>query len=284
MIHRNIKYIYLIILLTFAALLLVNCSGGQNDENSEIAARVNDKIITVQEVLDLIPSYLSDAEKKSYSEKIVEKWVVEQILYQNSLKNGTVLTDIQITQIERLTISYIIQNFMDVQSSAENIKIRDNEINQYYEKHKDDYRFDKPVYHIYQLMLETWDKEIADEIKKASDLMATMNKYRLQSRPGEPVVNGDLGFVEVASLNPKIARVLKYKKEDDVTTSIKIDGKYFFIELVEKKKPGDYKPVKLVKSEIVTMLNMRHKSKHKEDLVKKLRSDFIIETFLSKLK
>ena len=66
------------------------------------------------------------------------------------------------------------------------------------------------------------------------------------------------------------------EKESDVTTSIKIDGKYFFIELVEKKKPGDHKPVKLVNSEIITMLNMRHKSNFKEDLVKKLRSDFYL--------
>jgi parvulin-like peptidyl-prolyl isomerase len=90
--------------------------------------------------------------------------------------------------------------------------------------------------------------------------------------------------VEVASLNPRIAKNLKYRKEGEITPPIKINGKYFFFQLLEVKKPGDVKPVELVKDEIEMMLKARKKAEFRENLIKSLRSNYVIETFLSKLK
>jgi hypothetical protein len=283
MISLRTNYIFTAIIVFTVAVIFTGCSF-QDENRKDVIARVGDNYLTVDEVTKNLPSYLSDKEKSDFGEKFVENWVINQILYQNAVQEGTVLSDQQKNELKKLHDSYIIRNFLDVKLASSAGAVTKEQIEKYYQKHQTDYLFTKPAYHLVQLMLEERNKEIFREIKNSKNLLSVLKKYRLISRPGEPMVNGDIGFVEVSSLNPRIARALRYKKIGEVTSPIKIEGKYFFLQLLEKKNPGDPKPLSLVEDEIRTLVEIQSRDALKEKLIKKLRTMYVIETFLSKLK
>jgi thioredoxin-related protein len=72
------------ILLLSLFLFLFACSTWNENVDSSVVASVGDARLLAETVKSQIPAYLGSEERQKYAEKIIEKWVKEQILVSNS--------------------------------------------------------------------------------------------------------------------------------------------------------------------------------------------------------
>lgn len=273
------NYIIIILLIIFT----ISCDRWEDIDDSKVVARVGEDYLTIDEVNSMLPDYLSNEEKNVYSEKFVESWITEQILYQTAKANNLSLTDKQKNYLNKLERSYLIGNYIDIRNLEQQKDVPFNLINNYYRKHLEDYEFDGPRIRLTQIMFETRVKDIFDEIKKTGDLNEIVKKYRLFSRPGESTVNGDLGFVDPELLNPVIRRRIRYLKVGDYTGPFTLQNKFVFVQVTDKKKKGDPIPIEFVKDEIKKIVDFQQRQEIRKQLIKEKRSNYIIETFMSRL-
>lgn len=271
------------ILTISAFLFLQSCDNWQSADDREVVARVDEFYLTIDQVKSLIPPYLSEKEKRSVSEKIVESWVVNQILYQTALQNNLTLTKNQKRYIDQLEQDYIIQNYLDVKALELIESITETAISNYYNSHLDDYLFRENNIRLTQIVFETRVKDIFNEIREVGNLNTIIQKYRLQSRPGETVINGDLGYIDQSKLNSLMNRRTRYLKIGEYTGPISVNKKFIFVQVTDRKKKGDQIPLYLVEDEIKMILEHLQRQDIKENMIKIRKHDFIVETFMSRL-
>ena len=277
------KIIILSGLISIIFFVLSSCDRWQSVDDKEVVARVDEFYLTIDQVKSLIPPYLSEKEKRSVSEKIVESWVVNQILYQTALQNNLTLSKIQKRYIDQLEQDYIIQNYLDVKALELRESITETAISNYYNSHLDDYLFKENNIRLTQLVFETRVKDIFNEIREVGNLNTIIQKYQLQSRPGENVINGDLGYIDQPKLTSLMNRRTRYLKIGEYTGPILINKKFVFVQVTDRKKKGDQIPLYLVEDEIKVILEYLQRQDIKENLIKKRKPDFVVETFMSRL-
>jgi parvulin-like peptidyl-prolyl isomerase len=274
------------ILISILALLLaMGILGGCSNEDmnkGNVVAQVNMASITTSELESSIPEGSSQEVKLALKRNLMEKWIEEEIFYQVALDEGLELSEDEYQQVQNYERSLLIQKFLDNRLSN-NYRILDQEIEDYYEKHRREFVWDDDYVHVIHLVLENDDRAIREEISKSKNLLDVIKKnfFDQQSTSERPI--GDLGYQKSNEFPSAIVRRIRNLKTGEISRAIKTQYGYHYVQLLDFQKKGNFKDLDLAREEIYMRLQLIKRDEEIKNLKQSLRARFTIQTDLSKL-
>lgn len=267
--------------VTFFMIILYACES--NSELPEgLVAQVNDRYFIKEQLNYRVPSDLDSDMAMALKKDLISKWVESEVLYQAAQKEDIVLDDKEKFLLFEYEKALIIQNYLR-QKLNSNYKISQREIEDYYREHSGEFTRANDEVHIIHLFLEQRDNAIFSEIARSDDLMKLIKKYYFDEKSTRERPNDDLGYVRVSQLPEKIRRALRYMKTGAISSPIKTDQGYHFIQLIDRQDAGSQKDIDLVKNEIILRLKRERRQMELERLQNELREDAQIQTYFSKI-
>lgn len=140
-----IKYISFASLTAFL-LLLLSCGDKSADkqEDKDVLVSVGDSVLTLREVVSLIPVGLSEEDSTTLFHKIVDDWVRDLVLTDYAENN---IPDID--KIDRMVENYrnnlIVERYIQSMTDASSVNVSESRIKAYYEEHHAELILDQPL-------------------------------------------------------------------------------------------------------------------------------------------
>ena len=269
-------------LLLFASFLMTTGCGSEENEVDDIVAQVNDVYITNAFLDEASSQQTSPEVQAALKRKIMEKWIEDEILYQSALREGLTWSDYEEQQVQMYRKRILIEKFLEKHLNR-SYRVLDQEVDDYYRQHEQEYIWKKDHVHLIHLVLDNDDRVIRREIGNSKNLLEVIEKnfFDQKSTPQRPI--GDLGYVSLDILPEKISARIKTMRTGTIQGPIKTDYGYHYIQLMDVQKQGTEMPLDIVKDEIIERIRLQKRKNELNDLMRELRTNFTIQTDLSKL-
>jgi peptidyl-prolyl cis-trans isomerase SurA len=308
------------IIVFISMVMMFTCVSARSETVDKIVAVVNDEIITQKELDKAFEPYLKKIEAtyqgndketvlKQTKDTLLQRLVDNLLLSQEAKKTGTGVKDEEAMEVlkeslARQNISMedfrkklageatplesimneIKAQLMRTRLMRREIKskvmISDQEIGEYYNKHRDEYE-GKEAVRIYQILFvvpkgadeatKTKIKNMAEEIQKraaageAFDMLAA--RY---SQGPEAAQGGDIGFIERGVSIPEVEQAAFGLAPNQVSSVIESNLGYHVIKVADKRGAG-IKPMEAVREEIKMKLEDEKLDKKYEEWISELR-------------
>lgn len=267
--HRSDSMYYAILFFIISSLWMWNC--GSLERNEEIVAKVGEAVLTLD---DLKMRMEHEGVAKDRTEEYIERWIDQELLYQEARKSGLDKDKALDLALENFKKQWMIQKLLE-KAFAENIRISQAEIKDYYEKNKSQFQVEEDEVHLLHLLTKTQEdaKTAFREIQagKPFDVVARNRAIDEFGKKG-----GDMGFVSRSALSPKIARVAFSLPIGNVSSIIKTSYGYHLIKVVGKRRKGDFKPVKEVENMILSQIRVEKERTVYYNLLYQLKNKYNI--------
>ena len=267
--------------MLFYSLVLSACLS-ESEQKKGVVAQVDLAQITNTDLEAALPETTSPEAKLSLKRKLMESWIENEIFYQSALKEGLSLSNHEKVMVrnyeKRLLVEKYLEKYLNV-----NYRVLDQEIEDYYNKHKQEFVWDDAYVHIIHLVIENEDRTIHNEIMKSKNLLAVIenNFFDQQSTQERPI--GDLGYVKLGELPSRLTSRIKTTKTGSIRGPIKTDYGYHYFQLMDTQSAGAVKELEIVKDEIILRIKMIKRRNELDNLKQNLRSNFNIQTDLNNL-
>jgi parvulin-like peptidyl-prolyl isomerase len=278
LINKSCKFAALI----FFAYVFVFCNGG-NKPPEEFVAQVNNEYLLNAQLNHQAPKFLDPESRFSLKKELITEWVNKEIFYQAALSEGQKLNDWEQYQVESYRKDLLIRKYLN-HKMRKDFPVSDRDIENYYEEHKEEFKRSEEEVHVVHLLIENRDRAIFNEISKTESLQAIIEKYYFNEKSTEIMPNGDLGYIPVSSLPNTFIRRIKKMKTGSVSSAIKTDNGYHFLQLNDWAKKGTYKSIDIVEKQIKFRLIREKRETYKQNLLETLKSEAQVQTYLSKIK
>jgi len=277
-IHSNLVIWILAVAVTG---LILSCSKSP-DEKGNIVAQVNTATLSNSELESSIPEETSDEVKSALKRNLIDNWIEDEIFRQTALEEGLTLSEKEKDMIKNYERSVLVQKFLESRLKDQ-YRILDQEIEDYYDKHRNEFIWDDDYVHIIHLVMENDDVAIKSEIRNSKSLMDVIKKNFLdqQSTPERPI--GDLKYQKLNEFPAEIVRRLKNMKTGNISGPVRTKFGYHYFQLLDNQKKGKIKELDIVRNEIVARLQLTKRNEEIEKLKNTLRPRFTIQTDLSKV-
>ncbi|RQV92482.1 MAG: hypothetical protein EH225_12005 [Calditrichaeota bacterium] len=263
--------------------LLLQCRNS-SVPSIDIIARVSDEYLTRDELANWMPPNLPDDQKVILARQYVDRWVHKTVMARSALNDGLSLSDYEQWSMEYLEKEMLSQKYLAAKLPRD-IIITDEEISTYYEENKEQFIRSEDEVHLVQLFLESMDKAIAEEIKEEKELLDVIKKNYLDTQVNRILEkNGDLGYVPVNSLRKEIVRYVKSGSTGRIYGPIRIEGGYYYFQMMDKQSADSYRSLDLVREEIELRLKSIKREKLAEEIVRKQSEKFTIEIYPEHIK
>lgn len=254
----------------FAWLLALSaCS--ETNKPEEFAARVNDSFLTESE----LENKLADNRYSTkHREELIRDWIENEILFQEA-ESEAVLDDTLYKQIiyetqKKLAAALLVKKFFEENS----VKISEGEIFQYYEEHREEFKFNTDVY-VYNII------RFSDELK-AIDFRNTLietdwNKAGNAFSEDSSILFKSSGVLKHDyELNPPVvAKILKYLNENEVSIIFETEpGIYNVAQLIQKIDKNKIPPFRFVRKIVADRLSILKKHEMYKDYMDDLYSKY----------
>lgn len=247
-----------------------------------MVAQVNDSYLTADELKFSTPSGMDRDMALALKKDFIARWVESEILYQAALDEGYKLNPNEQFFVDTYLKSLLVQRYLNAKLDKD-YNITRQEIEDYYQKNRQEFKREKDEVHIVHLFMEHKDKAIFSEIAKSDDLSGLIKQYYFNERSTSEQPNGDLGYVALKALPESFIRTIKRMKTGNVSKPIKTTSGYHFIQLLDHQKAGSIKNVEQVKNEISIRLRQEQRVAEKARVLNGIKSEMQIQTYLSKI-
>ncbi len=261
--------------------LLAACTQ-KNKFPDNMVAQVNDNFLTAEALKYNTPSGLDQDMALALKKDYIARWVESEILYQAALSEGYKLNAKEDFFINTYAKSLLVQRYLNAKLDKD-YNVTRQELDEYYKKHRHEFKREQDEVHIVHLFMGHRDKAIFDEIAKTDDLLNLIKQYYFDERSTTEQPNGDLGYVAISALPESFSRAIKRLKTGAVSSPIRVKDGFHFIQLLDAQKSGSIKDLEQVKNDISIRLKREHRIAEKERLLKTIKNDVQIQTYLSKI-
>jgi len=220
--------------------------------------------------------YLND-QIRSY----VYRWVDRQVLYQAALdKKLDLRPDIR-RELDRLRQDLIIQYFLD-QNIDDHPQITEEEIQQYYVQHRDDFVRDFPEYRYFYLICK--DRSTANRLKRQLRKGKSFAEIVKENYP-EKVFNQfwDSGTVQIDQVLPPLQRMVRTLKPGSLYGPVLSNNAAILVQLVERYDSHTVRSLEQVRSEIEQRLKESRYREQYQKLLVSLKNRYKINYFFDRL-
>ncbi len=264
--------------LIFAMVLI---SGPSYGKKEKVLARVNGEPITEKdfsEALEVLPPQLRAVVQSNpdMKKKFLENLINQKLLLQQMRKEGVKEDEEIKRKVRQYREALLLKKYVDEKLS--NIKVTDEEVKEYYEKHKSEFTQPAKV-KVRHILVKT--KKEAEEIRKkllkGADFAALARKYSIDKASARN--GGELGELTRDSLVKEFANVAFSLKVGEISKPVKTRFGYHIIQ-VEKKTPEVVIPLSHVKEEIRQTLLHQKRSEALRKMIEDLKKKSKVEVYV----
>jgi len=269
---RKKRFAYLLL----AQLLLSSSCDKTVAPQGDVIARVGNEYMTLTTLKHDIPehirSHLSPAELRAF----VLRWINDQVLYQEALARRVDKFPEVMREVDRLKTQILIGKLVEV-ALAETLHVSDAEIQKYYDANKESFILSEDLVWAYHLLAPKLQE--ARAIRKRLVGGETFQQVEKSMNPDSTnSQEWDLGYFSKTDVIPAIAQTVFNMRVNSFSAPIKSEFGYHIIQLRDKQKKGQIKPIQAVRDEIRQKLLTRKRQDRYERFLLQMKSKFEIET------
>jgi len=257
--------------LALLATFLIALPGCGKREDAPVVAKVGDKVLTVDDLYEMVPSG-ADLE---HVMSVVDDWVDDQLLYKEAVRRGIDKEEAVRRLIENSKMDIVINELLEREIKAAG-RITEEMIKKYYEDHKESFIRDKLEIRARQILVDSKSKawRLRSRIISGEDFgkIAREESLDISSQNG-----GDLGYFSEDMVDEGFWRAVINMKPNVISTPIRTGLGYHIIEVLDRKQAGTLKELGEVRDEIVAEIYAERQREVASKLLEKLRSENVLE-------
>jgi peptidyl-prolyl cis-trans isomerase C len=231
------KRIFAVIFI-LAALFACNKKPTESKEQKgAVLAKVGNAVITETDLerdLKSLPDYAQQIfQDEKGREKFLDELVKKEMLYQEAMKKGIDKTPEFAKKVEEFKKLTLVSELLEKEIMAKS-KVSDQEIKDYYDKHKDDFATTTQI-KASHILVKTEEEagKIEARLKKGEKFEVIAKKESIDKGSGKN--GGDLGFFSKGQMVPEFEKAAAGLKKGEVSSPVKTNFGYHIIKVTDKK-------------------------------------------------
>lgn len=261
--------------LTALLFLLAGCEGGREGPVPELPpdaiVRVGDRVLTATELERLMP----DGERIPFDaaerRRFVDRWVETELLRREAVARGFRDDPRVEARIAALEQEFLAGHMLHIEL-RERTNVTEEEIERYFEEHREEYLYEYRVSHILVNTIE--------EAREVMELLGKQSFARVANRHSvDPLARrgGDLGYLTKGNMIPEFETVIFDMKPGEVRGPIRSDFGYHIVKLVGMREASVAVGLEEVRERIMNNLIIRKRERAYEEFLAELRAQTTIE-------
>ncbi len=191
---------------------------------------VNNEKLTAREFKILIPQY--NLLTKEDVENFIENWIDMELVYQKAKKEGFLKNETLKVKMEAAQKDFIVNYY--IQTKTANILVSQQEILDYYNKHKKDFLYQVKIQYIILPDMGTAESVYKQLLNGANFKKLTSEVSMDKSvNKGEPTPYFGRGM---QNMDPLLEETIFSMKVGEISKPIKTMAGYYIVKLVDKKQ------------------------------------------------
>ncbi|MBW1964480.1 MAG: peptidylprolyl isomerase [Deltaproteobacteria bacterium] len=262
-----------------------------SDEKENILAQVGSYKLTLEQFevqIQSLPPQLQMAllRNPQLKEQFLDRWVDITLIAQEA-RDKKLDQDPEIqAKIEDIMNAVLAQEFLQ-REMGDKVKVTDDEIETYYNGHKEDFANLESVKARHILLkvpegvnekawkeAESKAKDIKKKLENGKDFAELAKKY--SDDPGTKDSGGDLGFFTKGRMVPEFESVAFSLKPGELSEPVKTNFGYHIIE-VQEKKAASIKNLADVQAQIRQALQTEKQQKSQDALIEQLKAKYPVK-------
>lgn len=269
-----------IILTAGVILALMACSekGRQESQSGNILARVNQEVLTYEDIIYQIPPELRANMTDEDLLGAVETWINTEVLYQKAVAEGLDEEPDVKAMIRWGTKETVAKKLIDREISSQ-IEVPTSDIEKIYQAQKDKLKVEKDRFRASHILLDDYETAMAiyNRLKKGSRFEEMVNDY---SRDRQSAVRGgDIGYFTADQVEAPFAQAVNNLKEGSFSKPVKTSYGFHIIKLTERISAGSDLDSLEAKGRIRNQLLTEKQAEELRRTIDSLRSEADIETY-----
>jgi peptidyl-prolyl cis-trans isomerase C len=233
---KNIK-IFIAILSAISALVLSSGCAKKPSLDDKVLVKVSDSIITVKDfksrIAKLPPYYRNIVEKDS--KRYLEEIIMEKLFYEAAIRKGLDRDKEVVEIVNQAKKKIITAKLIETEVDA-NVKITKDEMKQYYETHKGDFKTPE-LWRASHILIAT-EKEARDILDALAQGAKFEDLAKEKSMDATATRGGDIGFFRLGQLVPDFEKACLKLSIGQTSDVVKTQFGYHIIKLTDKKEAG----------------------------------------------
>lgn len=268
------RFFALVVILT----MFIACSQETNQENEAALAKVNNEILTYEDLLFQIPPQLRYKITDENLLEAVETWINTEVLYQKAVEDGLDKEPDVKAMIRAGIKETLAKKFIETELTS-NIDISPVLIDSIFHARKEQYKLDEDKYRASHILLDDIEtaKAIYERLKKGANFNDMALDYSKDRRSADN--NGDIGYFTADQLEPTFAEAVRKMKIGSFSKPVKTSYGYHIIKLTDRKRAGSDLDSLEAKNVIREQLFVGRHAEAFQKIVDSLRAEAIIERF-----
>ena len=245
----------------------------------EHAAVVNGSPITILELerrMESLPTYYRDQYKgEEGNRKLLNEIINQELMLLEAVRIGLDKEGDIVAHLEQEKRNYLTNEIIN-RLIHEKSKASDAEVNEYWDKHQDEYRSDK-THHVLHIRVK--ERALADslhaELLKDADfaILAREHSDHFSSKKG-----GDMDFYNPRILPDEVNRVVKSLKPGDLSDVVESSRGFHIVRLLETTL-GDLPEFRTVKQKIRVKIEHDRRTKMYDEFIQDLKDRYPVEVY-----
>lgn len=230
---KHLKNRIIVNFLFLAPLFFAAC--GKEEVEQKFVAKVNDATLSEKDLNEALAGFRNGMK---YREEYINEWVEKEMLYQEAESQGLIESDefrktVQQSRME-LAKALLITRML----SENSIVPEQNELKDYFEKFKEDFRLNDAAFRVNVIKFNSEDKAVQFRSTAVeSDWARTLNVFRGDASIVGTENNQLLMKHDISDLN--LLRIVNYLNSDEISIVFKTEPSVFeVVQLVEKFDQG----------------------------------------------
>ncbi|MEM6813629.1 MAG: peptidyl-prolyl cis-trans isomerase [Bacteroidota bacterium] len=250
-------------------------------EPEKIVARVGEKILSEQSMLELTPTNLSTADSTTFAEKFVTDWIKKQLMIQKAAE----AIDFNEAQIQSKVLDYqyalmvheLEERYIDTNLDKE---VTELEIEKYYTEKSENFILRQNLakclyFKIPNTAPQIWQlkKSIRNYLKDKTKILEYANKHAVKSFTEDSVW---IKFDDVLLETP-LREVTDKTQLLKTKSSIEVSDEDFvyFLKIIDYKLIGEIAPVEFISENVKDVIINKRKIALKKELEKKIYDEAV---------
>ncbi|MFH1007473.1 MAG: peptidyl-prolyl cis-trans isomerase [Candidatus Latescibacterota bacterium] len=262
------------------ALLPLGCQPTEDQPQGVVLARVGDATLTLSELLAVVPDDVAGSLSLDSQKRMVERWMEEQLLYQEALRRGIDREEPIQRLIESSKVDLVVSEL--IAQLGDNHAPTEDELLQYYNEHQDEFAREED---------EIWARHVLVATRAEAQRIRTRIlageafDHVLQEQSTDPATidSADLGYFSRTNAGEPLWNAASALPVGVLSKPVKTEFGYHIIEVLDTKGEGSIRAFDTVKADIVGKCALIHQQERIQWLLQTLRAQSPHEVHLTRL-
>jgi peptidyl-prolyl cis-trans isomerase C len=275
---RNISIFSVVILL-----FIISCK--ESEQQKPFIAKVGDVYLTAETIEQYIGSSFdtSDGRVQVY----VNKWIENELLYQQALKKGYADSDALEKQLADIRKQLVVQGYLDKEIYTAKESMSEDGLKNYYNQHTKELALREDIVKINIAVFN--DRQPANDFrtlllkgKNWLDVNAAFSRDETKSSAMQSNLTS-MVYTKFTLYPPELWKVLQSLQKNDASFPVKSGDLFYVVQLLEKSPKGSVSNYETVKDEVRSRLFIEKRREKYSKLLDNLRKEFKVEVNLKNL-